>query len=379
MVARLTLWSSYNSVLFTAQTTSNDSSTSCSLFLNGPLLGAVAILNLLFVLALGVALVGLFPGNPLITIGDAIASFLQEPDETTEGACLVTKADIVSTSWGCGQGRYWFSQSHRWVQTPSNMRWLVWFVTWLLPTGMAGAMLGMAVIDSPKDMFVSLNKATSTYPLPPNVLRLGYAMLMALPHVLLVGFYFSTNALMSVFYLSHEFSRFAVPGIQPYLRVSSGQPVGSQTCSLYLTLPRVLSGLLFILFVAMGLMLNQSFSLVVLDEVASIGLNPLPLVILLGLLALTAVMVGGLSLFRADLPPAGDDGRRAGNPLALKGGSCSAVISARCHRSAQEGPDMVSLPLSWGVVHDGGVASKVGHAAFSSQPVEPLNVAKAYA
>jgi hypothetical protein len=41
---------------------------------------------------------------------------------------------------------------------------------------------------------------------------------------------------------------------------------------------------------------------------------------------------------------------------------------------------MASLPLTWGVVHDGsGVKGKVGHAAFSSQHVEPLRVGKAYA
>ena len=342
-------------------------------------MGAVSILNLLFVLALAVALARPFSANPLVTIGDAIASFLQEPDQATEGACLVTKADIVSSRWGCGQGRYWFSQSNRWVQTPSNMRWVAWFVTWLLPTGMAGSMLGMAVIDGPKDLFGSLSKATSTYPLPSNVPRLGYAIVMAMPHLLLAALYFSTNALMSIFYLSHEFSQFAVPGMHPYLRISSGQPMGSQSCALYLTLPRALSWLLFILFVAMGFMLSQSFNLVALDDTAFIGLNPLPLAILLGLLAVTAAVVGGFSVRRTDVAPAGDDGRRPGNPLVLKGGSCSAVISARCHRSAQEGPDMTSLPLTWGVVHDGGVESKVGHAAFSSQPVEPLNVAKAYA
>lgn len=317
--------------------------------------------------------------NPLVTIGDAIASFVMEPDHATEGACLVTKADISSGRWGCGEGRYWFRQSHRWVQTPSKMRWLVWFVTWLLPSGMAAAMLGMAVVDGPKSAFGSLSKATSTYPLPSNIPQFGHAILMALPQLLLAILYFSTNALMSVFYLSHEFSRFAVPGALPYLRISSGQPVGSQTTSLYLTLPRPLSWLLFILFVAMGFMVRQSFKLVVLDDKPSLGLNPLPLVILLGVLVVTAVVVGGLSLRRADLPPATEDGRRAGNPLILKGGSCSAVISARCHRSAQEGPDMISLPLAWGVVHEGGPEGKVGHATFSSQHVEPLNVAKAYA
>jgi len=367
----------YNSILFTE--TSTDDST-CALLLNGPLLGAVGVLNLLFVLALIVALAWPSSENPLVTVGDAIVSFLMEPDHTTEGACLITKADVCSGNWACGEARYWFTESHRWVQALSKMRWLGWFITWLLPSGMAAAMLGMAVVDGGQNAFSSFTQPTSTYPLPSGIPRVGQTVIVALPHLLLVILYFSTNALMSVFYLSHEFSQFAVPGAHAQVRISSGQPTGAQTTSLYLTLPRPLSWLLFILFVAMGFMLSQSFHLVSIDDTPFLCTNPLPLVILLGLLAITAFVVAGLSLRHADVPGAGEDGRRAGNPLALKGGSCSAVISARCHRSAQEGADMASLPLTWGVVHDGsGVKGKVGHAAFSSQHVEPLRVGKAYA
>lgn len=316
----------------------------------------------------------LHPPTPLVTLGDAIASFLMEPDHATEGACLVTKADITSGRWGCGEARYWFTQSHRWLQTPSKMRWMVWFVTWLLPTGMAAAMLGMAVVDGPKKAFVGLGEPTSTYPLPGSIPRFGQSVVLALPQLLLAGLYFSTNAIMTVFYLSHELSSFAIPGILQSLRISSGQPMGSQMTSLYLTLPRPVSWLLFVLFVAKAFFLSQSFQLV-LEPTPSIGLNPLPLVILLALLLLTLVIILVLSLRRTDMPSSTEEGKRTGNPLALKGGSCSAVISAKCHRSAAEGADVASMPISWGVVMEG----KVGHAAFSSQQVEMLSVAKAYA
>lgn len=255
----------------------------------------------------------------------------------------------------------------------------MWFVTWLLPTGMAAAMLSMAMVDSSEGAFVSLGKPNTTYALPAGVPQLGLAAVVALPQLLLVALYLSTNAHLSVFYLSHEISQFAVPGASQSLRISSGYPMGTQTTSLYLTLPRPISWLQFILFVAAGFMLSQAFRLVTLDDVPFLGLNPLPLVILLGLLVVIGAIVLGFSLRRTNVPPPNDEGRRAGNPLALRGGSCSAVISARCHRSALEGADMVSLPLCWGAVHNGGEGSKVGHATFSSQPVEALNVAKAYA
>ena len=366
-------------MIFTAESTSTDESSSCSLLLHGPLLGAVGILNLLFVSILALVLARPASANPLVTLGDAISSFLIEPDHATEGACLVTKADVTAGQWGCGEARYWFTETHRWIQTPSRLRWLVWFVTWLLPTGLAAAMLGMAVVDGPTNAFTSLSRPTSTYSLPDNIPQFGLSIILSLPHVLLAVAYFSTNALLSVFYLSHEFSQFAKPDGRVSLRISSGLPLGSQTTSLYLTLPRPLSWLLFVLFVAMGFFMSQAVNLVSQDETVTFGLNALALVILLGLLVVTSCVVIGLSMRRADLSPASEDGRRAGNPLALKGGSCSAVISARCHRAAGEGADMTSMPLAFGVVHDGGAENKVGHATFSTQNVEPLNVAKAYA
>src|SRR5690606_23764853 len=100
-------------------------------------------------------------------------------------------------------------------------RWLGWFVTWLLPSGMAAARLGMAVVDSRANAISSFTQPTSTYPLPSGMPRVGQTVIVALPHLLLAVLYFSTNALMSVFYLSHEFSQFAVPGAHAQVRISS--------------------------------------------------------------------------------------------------------------------------------------------------------------
>ncbi|KAF4121047.1 hypothetical protein GMORB2_2533 [Geosmithia morbida] len=386
----------YNSLTFIAQTNSS----TCSLYLNGPLLATVAGLYLLFMftLAATVTLVG-GSSTRLVTLGDAISSFLTDPDSTTEGACLVTKADIVSKRWGCGQARYWFTERHLWGQTPSPTRWAAWFATWVVPTGLTAAMVGMAVTDEPGKkaaLLSSLTSTTATYDLPPGLGRVGACVVLALPHLLLAVLYLTTNALLSVYRLSHEFSQFSAPGVPQGLRVSSAAARGSQVSSLHLTLPLAWSSAAVVVFAGAGLMLGQSFRVVVAPgsdgERMAIGLNVLPLVILLAVLAATGAVVGLLSLRRA--APAADGRsstpvsvdeevarRRDGNPLALKGGSCSAVISARCHPSSAEGSGLASMPLVWGVVYEGegGSGSKVGHAAFSSRPVGMLNVAKAYA
>jgi hypothetical protein len=42
--------------------------------------------------------------NPLITVGDAVESFLDNSDRTTEGMCLLTKEDVVGA---VRKGQWW--------------------------------------------------------------------------------------------------------------------------------------------------------------------------------------------------------------------------------------------------------------------------------
>lgn len=63
--------------------------------------------------------------QPIITVGDGIASFLVEPDKTTKNACLLTanKAeDLGPFSWFKFM---WTSKKIRWFQSSSLRRWLV--------------------------------------------------------------------------------------------------------------------------------------------------------------------------------------------------------------------------------------------------------------
>lgn len=377
-------FSRFNAILFHTQPADSDT---CSLTLNGPLLGAVGVLILFFILACIITLARPPSTDQLVTLGDAIASFLITPDSTTEGSCMLAKDDVSSGRWAAGevQSRYWFPEPHRWAQTPSKFRWIVYIVSWLLPAGMVAAMLSMSMVDgegNAADAFSTLARRPNLlYDLPSGVPRIGLCIVIALPQLLLILLYFSTNSLLSVLYLSHEFSQFA--GEHAPLRMSTCRPIGSQTTSLYLTLPRPISWVLYILFVAMGFMLNQAFRVISAggEAKSALGVNPLPLVINLGLLVLILLFLLCLSLRRGRFVVS-EDGRTIGHPLNLKGGSCSAVISARCHRSQREGEDIAAYPLVWGAVtEDAAPASetKIGHATFSSRPVDPLRIGKAYA
>jgi hypothetical protein len=60
----------------------------------------------------------------LVTIGDAIASFLDEPDRTTAGICLSTREDIRKGRWKNQPAKQWVPKRHFWFKAASIKRWL---------------------------------------------------------------------------------------------------------------------------------------------------------------------------------------------------------------------------------------------------------------
>ena len=63
--------------------------------------------------------------EPLVTLGDAIVSFLDRPDITTKGCCIKGKSHFeVSRSWASLPSE-WDYKPIRWFRTASERRWLV--------------------------------------------------------------------------------------------------------------------------------------------------------------------------------------------------------------------------------------------------------------
>ncbi|KIL96264.1 hypothetical protein FAVG1_01008 [Fusarium avenaceum] len=369
----------YNAIIITAEQPKESTS---SLNVNGPLLAAITVINvvLIFTYFIAVALaLTRQTFNPLVTLGDVLASFIAEPDYTTQDSCLINKEEIKKGLWNDRDGKYWHARSNRWFDIPSFSRWGVWFLTWVMPVGLTAAALALGIMEDPKKAFSTFGKATVVYDLPVGTSRSGLAIVAALPQLLLGILYLSSNALLTLLFLSHELTQFTADLLP--LRVSSGQPLGAQTTSLYLTLPRPISWMLFFLVSAMAFLLSQGILLVSADGgeglTTGIGFSPLPLLILLVLLVVLGLWIAVLSFRKVDPRGAIEDGEPAGNPLALVGGTCSAVLSARCHRVPREG-GVETLKVRWGVVREG-VGMNAGHATFSGRPVGDILVGRAYA
>jgi hypothetical protein len=205
---------------------------------------------------------------------------------------------------------------------------------------------------------------------------------------LLAALYLAVNPVLSAYFLSQESSRFAIGPVRP-LRVSA-DAVGAQTASLCLTLPWSVSGALMVLFTAMAFVLSQSFFVVsvrlvdvsTLDDsttetpLVALGLSGVGLLTLLVMLVVLALVILGLGLRRA--PAAGTvNGEMVGNPMAMPSGSCSVVVSARCHPLARE-KGLWRKPVMWGVVRDG-VGLGVSHCAFTAGRAGVVNAGRNYA
>lgn len=359
------------------------SSQTCSVTVSSYLLGLVALLNLAAFAAIAVVLCRT-EFEPLATLGDAVRSFLRDPDTTTKQACLLSKTDVRRGQWGYSGAKCFVPGARLWLFTPSVPRWLLMTFSWTAIAAPTATALGLVMPTDPRGVTVSFGTATpyTTFLFPHPITKTQMALLACLPQLLLATLYLVTNSHLTTYYLSHEFTLYAT-GPRP-LRVSASR-AGAQTTSLYLTLPRPVSWLLLALFVTMGFVLSQAVFPAIItispsttdqSQIIAIALSSHALLVLLALLFALIVMVIGLGLRRA---PAAAlvSGQEKGNPLALKGGSCSAVVSAKCHPATGE-LEPWRRELTWGVVSEG-MGVKESRCAFSAMSVGAVDVGRPYA
>jgi len=364
----------------------------CELTVSGPLLGAVVLLNLVIIATIAAVLLRK-SFQPLATLGDAISSFLKEPDMNTRGCCLMSKTDVWQGRWGLDAAKYWVPRDYYWLSTPSLPRWLIAIFIWVCCAGTAAAALAIALLSDPSTRLSPFGTASpyTIVPFPAQASDTAVAVIASLPQLLLAALYFVINSILTTYHLSHESSLFAVGPARP-LRVSA-DPEGTQTTSLYLTLPRPTSWALLIFFVGMGFVLSQSIFPVTIHlsdvslatttltqvkqtTLVALGFSSTALLVFIAILVLLAIAVIALGVRRAPAA-AFVNGQPVGNPMTLPAGSCSAVISARCHASARE-RDLWRRNVVWGTVKEG-MGMEVSHCAFTGGLASQLDVSRNYA
>jgi len=188
------------------------------------------------------------------------------------------------------------------------------------------------------------------------------------PQVVLTFLYFTYNGIFICMLLAREWSGYAEK--RKTLRVSS--PKERQRATYRLQLPYSYGIPLLILSGVLHWLVSQSLffvRIIVLDPTdtevqdlskSTCGYSPIAIILVI-VLGAFVVLFGIANGFRK---------YEAGMPLV---GSCSAAISAACHRP-EEDVHASMKPLVWGAVdkgRSGPVGSRVGHCSFTSFKVDP--------
>ncbi|KAF2626657.1 hypothetical protein BU25DRAFT_411632 [Macroventuria anomochaeta] len=322
--------------------------------------------------------------DPLLTMGDAVASFLDENDPATTNLSLLSLQDC-STDYDAG-AKPWHDQRWRWKDTTSKKRrattiglfataliiimiLLIWgskaIGNYASISSTAIFSLGFGAVDTR-----ALIKGGDGFPTD----MIGLVLIANLPQVILSFLYFAYNGMFTAMLLGYEWTSYAHK--RKGLRVSR-TPSGLQRSTYFLQLPYRFGVPLVVLSGTLHWLVSQSIFVVAMDEYNRYGLyqsatnmcgySPIAMlvVIILGVFMVAAVVSFGYIPYKTGMPLAG---------------SCSLAISAACHPAqypeAKDGA-LSEQKVQWGVVSTG--VDGIGHCAFSSNEVEPLVDGRMYA
>ncbi|PYI34935.1 hypothetical protein BP00DRAFT_433261 [Aspergillus indologenus CBS 114.80] len=387
----------------------------CELLFSPSIALAVIVSNLVKIVCMFLAARTDRPGI-LLRVGDAVASFLNRPDLTTQGRCFTSREDMthgpdpwelassgesIFRRWRCSlrlqttteialgsismssseerfEGHYPRKLSGRkfWFQAASWKRWVLAFVLFSACIGVPSWLYHALVTQAEWSLedqwslgFGSPNYETGIYFGTSNILAL--VLLTNFPQLVFSILYFVSKNLLSCMLVTAEYNDYARQ--RKPLRVS--WPRGNQRSSYYLSLPIRYSVPLFVMSAALHWLLTESFYSVdwnvynVFGEVDyddspdGCGFSPMAIlmtIILLGV-ALCALLVLGARRFKSPMPLAAH---------------CSAAISAACHPPpGDEGAAF--QPVMWGAVSHLENATH-GHCTFTSHAVATPSMSRLY-
>jgi hypothetical protein len=315
----------------------------------------------------------------LITLGDAVVSFLVRPDPTTKGMCTLTMTDVRHGYWPDPEQtepkpwvyhRYW-----RW-QAAGTRRWaggnLFALVALVLFAVLIYEAINITTTNPDMATWWALGfgtvRTSSLVRWPTPLLGqsglLKNVLLANLPQLLISALYLGYNNLFTCMSFADEWSSYFFRALP--LRVTWPRPRSLQRPTGWLSLPYHYILPLLLLSAGAHFLLSQGMFLAAIDVFDFDGtLDPSRTILTVGFsviaLLMLAMLLGTLVLLAFAL-----GWRRipAGMPLT---GSCTAAISATCHvASFEDGAETAARRVQWGVVE---TKDGVGHLAFSAAPV----------
>ncbi|KIW64190.1 hypothetical protein PV04_09143 [Phialophora macrospora] len=349
----------------------------CHLHFNLILMGVVLAFNILK--AVGIAYVTFWLGeSPIITVGDALQTFIRHPDSTTEGMCLASHQSIVASSklgYKSMPMRY-DPKQHRFFEAATWKQWVFLLAVFSFAGIGTSVCLALGIENFKGDKTIQNAWSIGLGTVRPQNLIMGFnipgyenktiaisTLIANAPQALFSFLYVCYNSLFTIMFLARELMRFGVTAGRgrKYLRVSEAR--GEQKSTYFLQLPfkygiplLIGSGLMHWLvsqsvFLANIAVIPRDGSVPMQDEITTVAYSPIGMLFMLFLGFFLLVFLFATALRKLPF----------GMPLI---GSNSMAISAACHLppgiGQTEREEMVLRPLSWGAVPGGGKVMDLG-------------------
>lgn len=352
---------------------------------------------------------------PLLTIGDAVSSFLTSPESKTKGMCLLDKSlknfepsvsysqrsesgEYSSINWSAPP-KYFQYQRKRQFTAASGRRWITSLVLFVILLGVSIFLLQYGVYwyktgsNNKSGIYTSGfgsidPRAFISWSLPTtgSAGLISNVVVANIPQLLLSFLYLNYNGLMTVMSLARESSRYGIR--RNGLRVSA-TPRGAQRSTYFLQLPYRFSVPIIIVTGMLHWLISQSIFLVSIEAMMLLGPQESirggtqlwdteaprslmtcgysPPAILASIVVASILLIGIISMGFVKLP--------SSMPVAA---SCSAAIAAACHAPIDEIEDNnAEKAVMWG---DAGEDEKgIGHCGFLIKEVRCPENGKLYA
>ncbi|KAJ6130299.1 hypothetical protein N7512_003079 [Penicillium capsulatum] len=396
----------------------------CQLLYSPPICIVIMLTGLVKVIAMILAArIGRFRPPPLLTLGDAVASFMTKPDPTTEGICWISGADVRSGKWkkqSHGQQNLAveaestqdektiifrrLSPRKFWMQAASARRWIITIVVCLACITAGSYLLERAITTGPSSYMYDhrpgltpsvlhswwrdglLSESYSQVDLKSTKLTtLGCIVVANTPQLAVTLSYYGFNSVLTSMLAAAEYNSY---GTRPKpLRVTWPVKGSKQKSTYWLSVPYQYAIPVMVVYTVLHWLISQSIFYVLLipfhsngqpnDKltVSELGYSPLPIFLAILVGGLMACILIGLSFrqFPSQMPLAG---------------TCSIALSAACHPGKDENLDSAALGyLKWGETaaapawaadHFDGIEQK-GHCSFSVLDVEQPSSERVYA
>ncbi|KAG0124856.1 hypothetical protein HOY82DRAFT_633199 [Tuber indicum] len=309
----------------------------------------------------------------LVTLGDAVDSFLRIPDPTTMGMCFADRR-FVDRVWRHGRRtgpRQWKPKGvQRWWTSVSKTRWVTCNIFCSTIIIVSGGLLASGIKsdgaylsnDFKSIGFGKVNTVSIIGLLFRNISR---AILLAnFPQTILSFLYLAYNSLFTCMLLGHEWSLFSHH--RRSLRVTSPRP--GQRSTYWLQVPYNYGIPLMTLSSLLHWLTSQSIFLVRFEMWDPLGREIFARMSVVGYSCIAIISV--LALGTLALLTAVGMGYKQTPAETTTVGSCSVAISAACH-ALEDSEMIIGKKMRWGDVGNVGNVPNMGvrHLTFSSGKV----------